>query len=215
MYADLLEDGLSDDEDSALGGYAGVISQESLRLSRMISNVLNFARHERGSLTLNRGEWSVDEIVGEVVEQFKEALCEKRISVKVNAAQSQMVEVDRDVLLQILYNLLSNAEKYLPAGSSIFIEHAQILSDTVVKVIDDGPGIPEELRDAVFEPFYRVSDSMNEGVSGTGLGLAISRELARLHGGDLTLEDSKKGAIFFLTINAPLVHDEQDGEIVE
>ncbi len=70
----------------------------------------------------------------------------------------------------------------------------------VVIVEDDGPGVPRRLRKKIFEPFFRASDKLTEGVSGTGIGLTISRDLARLHGGDLVLMDTKVGAAFKLTL---------------
>jgi signal transduction histidine kinase len=70
----------------------------------------------------------------------------------------------------------------------------------VVIVQDQGPGIPRRYRDRVFQPFFRVGDKVTEGVSGTGIGLSIARDLARLHGGDLCLVDSIRGARFELVL---------------
>ena len=68
---------------------------------------------------------------------------------------------------------------------------------------DQGPGIPPELAEKIFEPFYRVSNALTDGVAGTGIGLTIARELARLHGGDLELTPSPRGARFVLRLRTP------------
>ncbi len=76
--------------------------------------------------------------------------------------------------------------------------------DTVeITVADRGPSLPPRERQRIFEPFYRVSNTLTEGVSGTGMGLAISRDLARLHGGDLELVASEQGARFRVTLECP------------
>ena len=74
---------------------------------------------------------------------------------------------------------------------------------------DDGPGIPLRERRRVFEPFYRVSNRLTDGVAGTGIGLAIARDLARLHGGDLVLDDSPAGACFTFSFHAPRAYPEE------
>ena len=72
-----------------------------------------------------------------------------------------------------------------------------------IHVADHGPGLPVRERGRVFEAFYRVNSAVTEGVSGTGIGLTISRELARLHGGELELQPSERGASFLLTLHCP------------
>lgn len=75
---------------------------------------------------------------------------------------------------------------------------------STITVSDQGSGIPSAERERIFEPFYRISDKLTDGVAGTGLGLALSRDLARLHGGDLRLIDSDAGACFELTLDHSL-----------
>jgi signal transduction histidine kinase len=74
---------------------------------------------------------------------------------------------------------------------------------TRIAVQDNGPGIPPKERKRIFSPFYRIQNSLTEGVTGTGIGLAIARDLARLHGGDLILEDSERGARFLAVLATP------------
>ena len=74
---------------------------------------------------------------------------------------------------------------------------------TTIVVSDNGPGIAPKQREKIFQPFYRISNKLTDGVSGTGIGLAIARDLARLHGGDLVLIPGKTGATFKITLRTP------------
>ncbi|MEZ5302155.1 MAG: ATP-binding protein [Verrucomicrobiales bacterium] len=112
-------------------------------------------------------------------------------------------QIDADAIEQILGNLIGNAEKYAARGE-IRVRAQQDGDTLVLRVEDDGPGIPPDKAEAIFLPFERLSDQVTEGVSGAGIGLPIARELARLHGGDLRLVPGKSGAIFEAKLHAPL-----------
>jgi signal transduction histidine kinase len=205
LYADLIQrqldgDGAVPTNDPKLHEYAEVIAGESQRLSRLIANILTFARRERRALRLRRRPGVVDESVAAVIERFRPALAAEGVEVRFAAGASGPAHLDPDALEQILDNLLGNVEKYAPRSGSVEISSRTDGTRTTIVVADRGPGIPERHREAVFEPFQRLSDRLNEGVSGTGLGLSIARELARLHGGDLrlvppTTADNRRGPV--------------------
>ena len=109
------------------------------------------------------------------------------------------VRIDGDALAQILGNLLGNVEKYAPAAP-VQVETAQEPGRVRIAVDDGGPGIPDQARDRVFEPFVRLGNAAHEAVPGTGIGLGIARDLARLHGGDLRCLPGSRGARFELTL---------------
>jgi signal transduction histidine kinase len=113
---------------------------------------------------------------------------------------------DADALAQILGNLLSNVEKYVPGGV-VGITTQVAGGELVVRISDQGPGIPQEAVERIFRPFERLHSSVNEGASGTGLGLAIARDLATRLGGSLCLVSSVSGSgcCFELKIPAPSV----------
>ncbi|MBM4034788.1 MAG: HAMP domain-containing histidine kinase [Planctomycetes bacterium] len=202
MYAELLESGVADDEERR-SRYLGVIVTESERLSRLIANVLTLARKQRGKLTLHPAAGCVDERAAAVIERFRPLLAAKGVEVAFDPAAPASVSLDGDALEQILGNLLSNVEKYAASGGHVAIATLQDGDTTTLTVSDRGPGIPKGHEARLFEPFHRVSDRLNEGVTGTGIGLAIARDLARLHGGDLALCPADAGACFKLTLRTP------------
>jgi signal transduction histidine kinase len=195
MYAEMLEARL--EEGSAEKRYSEVLVRESDRLGRMIGNVLSFARDS----VKPRPVPSVpDELVGKVLEAARPRLTERSMTLEFEGHAAEVVNLDGDFLQQIVWNLVSNGEKYGASGRWLGVSTRMEGSRLVVEVADRGPGIPTGSRDAVFKPFYRVHDDITEGVSGAGLGLPISRDLARKHGGDLILLPSEMGTLFRLTL---------------
>jgi signal transduction histidine kinase len=208
MYAELLEGAVAPASVPAgneqTNRYLKVIVTESERLSRLIANVLTFARQQRQTLTLRPQPGSVDEVIGATVEQFRPALEAKGVAITVQRGAAAEVLIDKDALGQVLGNLIGNVEKYGSSGGVLEIASSQADGVTRIVVADRGPGISEAQREKIFEPFYRVSDKLSDGVTGTGIGLSIARELARLHGGNVTLERSEAGARFCVTVSAPV-----------
>ena len=208
MYAELLEERV-DHEDEKGSGYANVIVAESQRLSRLISNVLTFSRQQRSDLTVRPKPARVDDVVDKVLRQLSLSFEKKGIVTEFSRGADLDAQVDSDALEQILGNLLSNVEKYAAGGKRVDITTAVEGQNTVITVADKGGGISRSLKEKVFEPFYRPSNSLTEGVSGAGIGLGISRELARAHGGDLTLEKSDLGALFKIVLLTPQIGERQ------
>lgn len=207
MYAELLGEALDDvlDEDPRATRYMSIIVDESQRLSRMIGNVLSFARDQRQQLTLKPRPASVDAVVEAAVERFRPVLEAKGVAIALDAQAKATVQVDVDVLEQVVGNLLSNVEKY--AESGVLIRTGQGADRSWIVVADQGPGVPASLGQRIFDPFYRVDDRLSAQASGTGIGLTISRRLARLHGGDLRLiaeaVEGYDGARFELSLHTP------------
>jgi signal transduction histidine kinase len=205
MYADLLAGDLESVEGAADGKPADrlrVIVSESQRLSRLISNVLTFGRQQKQTLVLRLCSVSIDDIVKRVVEQFAPTLERLGINIELQLDAETPVPVDDDAVEQILVNLISNVEKYAAAGGLLRISTQIEGSCATITVSDAGPGVPVAMQQAVFEPFVRVSSRL-EDAAGTGIGLSIARDLARLHGGDLTLQESDLGASFCVQLKTP------------
>jgi signal transduction histidine kinase len=204
MYAELLEQDLGD-RDEQVERHLGVIVGESQRLSRLIGNVLTFGRKQRGALKLHRESGAVDDVLRAVLDHFGPALETRDIQVSFQPFAGRAVSLDPDAVEQIVGNLISNVEKYGACGKRLELISRQTGDTVEIVVADHGPGLPSREHRRIFEPFYRVSNPLTEGVGGTGIGLAISRDLARLHGGDLRLEPSERGARFLVTLHCPRV----------
>lgn len=195
LYAEMLKDSLGDDP--AVAGQLDVVLSESGRLSRMITNILTFARKSRSKLQLHPADMCVDTVVAGVLEQCRLSLQKHGIdAVEVDAGASREIRADADAVGQIVANLISNVEKYAATGGYLGVRTRQDDTGVTIEVTDHGPGVPAASVEKVFEPYHRESDSLTEGVSGAGIGLSISRDLARMHGGDLTLQTSEEGCVF-------------------
>lgn len=200
MYTELMKDRL-DAEDLLTPGqpltrHVEVLERETERLSRMIKNVLSFARGHEDKLTLNRKQAVPDDVVRQTLGTFAPVLTQAHIRVETELAAGGPAELDVDFFEQVLANLLSNVEKYGRSGEKVYVRTRRDGDRLTLTVADQGPGVPHEFREKVFEPFWRMSDKATDSAAGTGIGLDIARRLARLHGGDLRLVPSERGATF-------------------
>jgi len=210
MYAELLENDLEllqTDEVGRARGHLAVIVAESQRLSRLIGNVLTFARQGRDKLTLRRTTARVDEVIDRVLRQFEPVFARSEIEVTFDGSADSPVRLDVDAVEQILGNLFGNVEKYAAGGGRMQVVSGQEHDYTTIEVSDRGPGIPAAFQENVFRPFYRIHDRIDSG-TGTGIGLSIVRQLARLHGGDVTLLRSDVGARFVVRLHTPAQRNE-------
>ena len=218
LYAELLADRLPAAQlDSPAsspmpepGHYAAVVVGEAQRLSRLIHNVLDFGRSRRGALSVHRQPGQIHEKLREIVDRFRPALESRGFEIDFKPEAGEPAAFDGDTLEQVVGNLLSNVEKYAAEGRFVAITSHQEGDEVVIEVRDRGPGIARAHREKIYQPFFRVNDSLTEGISGAGIGLALSRELARLHGGDLTFQPGEPGACFRLTLCCPRIIPEKE-----
>ncbi|GGO88141.1 two-component sensor histidine kinase [Marinobacterium nitratireducens] len=200
LYTEMLQDRLSDDSDSGVQRYLEVLTGESRRLARLIDNVLSFARVQRGQLNIRPQSSDPDEQIERILQTFAPLLLQREIDLAFDAGVGRELQYDPAVLEQILNNLLGNCEKYAPQSGLLRVRSWLEGSALCVEVQDRGPGIAATEHQRIFEPFYRSSSRLTDGVSGTGIGLGLARDLARAHGGDLTLEASESGACFTIRL---------------
>ena len=182
--------------------YAGVISSEAARLTRLISNVLNFSRMERGALPLQLEPVDLRELVEHTAEQFRPLLEKAGFEFRVTVPDEPApIRGDADALSQVVLNLLSNAEKYGgEAGGrrEVDLTLTQGAGGWEIAVADCGPGVPKGHERRIFEKFHRAHDSLASGTAGSGLGLTISRRLAEAHGGRLEHRARDGGGAIFV-----------------
>ena len=194
MYAEMLESQVEDAEQPKR--YLQVITDESKRLTRLISNVLNFSRAPR----IHIREIDADVVIRQSIEHFTPSFEAKKLELNINLTADKVLQTDPDILEQILNNLLSNVEKYASSGKRLDISSEIKNNQFVIRVRDYGSGISRAERKHIFKPFYRIDDKITEGVSGTGIGLTIARQQAEHLGGSLEYIDVNEGACFELKL---------------
>lgn len=181
-----------------------VINQESRRLERIIGDMLSVSEIEAGSMKLRKGDVRLAALLNDLHEEFKAQAFEKGIDLSFDLPPKMpVIEGDRDKVLLAVHNLLGNAVKYTPAGGRVVLRLDATPTHVKVDVTDTGIGIKEEEFESIFQRFYRAKDQRISGITGTGLGLALARDVARLHGGDITVRSEiDKGSTFTLTLPA-------------
>jgi len=171
-----------------------IAHQSAERLLDIINDVLDLAKIEAGRLEIRPEPVRISEAVGEVRRLFEQQMVSKNLEFVVDLPPDELViRADPQRLLQVLTNLLSNALKFTPERGRIEMRAERGTDHVVIEVRDSGPGIPVDELEKVFESFHQVDGSASRTAGGTGLGLTISRRLARMMGGDLTLESEGPG----------------------
>lgn len=170
------------------------ILDESNRLSRLVSNLLDITRLESGGIHLKKQPYYIDELIGSALLHTQKILENHFVRSKV-AEKLPMVEVDGLLIEQLLINLLENAARYTPTGSIIAVEALPNYEMVEVRVEDNGQGIPSGDEEKIFEKFYTVSKTDKH--RGTGLGLAICKGIVTAHGGTITANNRTEGGACF------------------
>jgi len=190
--------------------YLQIITAETARLTRLINNVLDFSRMERGEKKYNFRDADLVNIVRETAETYRPHLenCGFQMECALDGCPLP-IRADADAIAQIIVNLLSNAEKYSNGEKKIIIEASRRdgpLPCAEVKILDRGIGVPRSCSERIFEKFYRAHDSLSSGIQGSGLGLTLARQIARAHGGDVVYEPREGGGSIF-ALRLPLKMD--------
>jgi signal transduction histidine kinase len=200
MFSELLAEGRVTDP-AKQRGYLGIITAETARLTRLINNVLDFARIERGEKKYNFQTCDLVNLVRETAETYRPHLEANGFQLECELPEhSIFVSGDRDALAQVVVNLLSNAEKYSDRRKEIGLrveQQTSPLPHVEVKVLDRGLGVPDGCEEKIFEQFYRAHDSLSSGIQGSGLGLTLARQIARAHGGEVFYEKREGGGSCF------------------
>jgi PAS domain S-box-containing protein len=191
-----------------LRGYFEKIHAAGDRLLHLINDLLDLSKFEAGRMILTSTLLDIRELLTEVADELNALLAQRELSLEMPKEERWMVEVDRTRIAQVLRNLLSNAIKFTPARTAIRIEiaHAQrqlgrrsedpLQSVLLVRVLDQGPGIPESELESVFDKFVQSSQTKT-GAGGTGLGLSICHEIIEAHHGRIHAYNRPGGGAVF------------------
>jgi two-component system sensor histidine kinase KdpD len=188
----------------------GTVIDESERLNRFIANLLDMTKLESGAIVPNTARQDVGEIVGSALRRASKILLEHKVSLEL-AADLPMLELDAVLFEQVLFNLLDNAAKYAPAGTTISIRAMRDRDSVSLQILDEGNGIPPTELESVFDKFYRVQKG-DHVRPGTGLGLAISRGFVEAMHGTISAANraDRSGAVLTIRLPIPAAIDKLD-----
>ncbi|MFK5922853.1 MAG: HAMP domain-containing sensor histidine kinase [Verrucomicrobiota bacterium] len=202
MFSELLGR-VGEVDDAKRVEYAGIIDSETGRLTRLINQLLDFSKMERGGKRFEFEALPVVSLVSETVENYRHSLeADGGTLIFHQGTETENLQVkgDSDALSQIVLNLLSNAEKYGGASPEIEVEVEAVSAEASIeiRVKDRGAGIDRREVAKIFDKFYRVDDSLASGIEGSGLGLSLARQLARAHDGELSYRRRPGGGSCFV-----------------
>jgi two-component system OmpR family sensor kinase len=171
------------------------IESEAIRMSGLVESLLTLTRmDELGQL--NAQKVTIESVANPVVKDA--AVANPNVNFEFEDQTKKLeIELDADRIKQVLTNLVANASRFAPAGSTVSVVAAQEKKNLRISVIDRGEGIPEPLQEKVFDRFYRADNSRNRETGGSGLGLAIARSIINAHGGKIWTETTPGGGATF------------------
>jgi signal transduction histidine kinase len=202
MYSELLQEHGPKLPEAKRGKYLQVLVDETERLTRLVNNVLDFSRLDNGRKRYNPDRVNLPELLESIAPVCRESLEAAGLELKLILPENSSAEcvIDRDSLLQVLYNLLDNALKYAPDSPCLELKLIRNAGRWELRLRDYGPGIPGAAGEKIFQKFYRADTSLTGKTGGFGLGLSISRGLLRDQGGDLKFAAADPGAEFIIIL---------------
>lgn len=180
------------------------IGQETDALEKLVQELLDLSMIESGQAIMKLVPLRLIEVVEEAIERLQDQLDDKRLTMVLHVPQKLEVFADRDQARRVFVNLIRNAIKWSPEGDAITISAQVNGEDVAVSIYDNGPGVPENQRERIFERFYQV-DTARTKREGSGLGLAICKHIVEAHGGQIWAEGNSQGSggrFMFTLLNA-------------
>ncbi len=174
-----------DVDESTRDSFLQIIYQESLRMNRLVEDLLTLSKLETQEIHLEWRPVQLSGVVEMAVDRLQAQLKVRNLTLQVQSEDDVTVCGDEDKLLQVMLNLLTNAMRYTPPGGCISVTWETYPDRVKVHVVDTGIGIPEEEQNRVFERFYRVNPDRSRASGGTGLGLAIVKHIVTSYGGEV------------------------------
>ncbi|GAW92231.1 sensor histidine kinase [Calderihabitans maritimus] len=184
--------------------YLKIVFEETNRLTRLVNDLLDLARLESGSISMNWSNFDVNELIREVVAKLEPQIREKQLQIELSLEERPTwAYADRDRVEQVLINLLDNAIRFTPEGKKIKLEAVPDGDKIVVAVTDQGIGIPPEELPYIWQRFHKVDKARTRSKGGTGLGLAIVKRIIEALGQTISVESElNRGSRFSFTLSA-------------
>lgn len=193
-----------------------VINEESDRLNRFVEGLVELARIEAGEMRLRRSWGDVDEIIQQALARAQPLTARHLIEVEIER-ELPAVRIDARAVAEVVYTLIDNATKYAPEGTHVRVTANRAPLEMIrISVEDEGRGIPAEMRERVFDKFFRATEDTSgndlKRPAGIGMGLSIARGLVEAHGGSIWIEDGAKGRGARVVFTVP-VEDKEQGAV--
>jgi len=178
-----------------------IILEEGERLTRMINNVLDLSKLESGRIKYKMSRFSLRKLVAETVRSMDTLARENEVSIVTKADKALYLKASRDLIKQVLINLVNNAIKFSNKGGTVTVGLSKYKDHVNIRVSDSGDGIPKELIPKLFDKFYQVDSSMTRQHGGSGLGLVIVKHIVEAHQGTINVEsEAGKGSTFSVSL---------------
>ncbi|MGQ0766329.1 MAG: sensor histidine kinase [Gemmatimonadota bacterium] len=185
-----------------------IVQDAARRLTRIVDDLFLLGRTDSGHLVPRPGQLWLEELLHDSTHGVRQLAETRGVTVSLGVVIEAPFEGDADLLGRLFLNLLDNAIKYSPSPGKVTVDLSRVGEHYIVRVADQGPGIPSAARERIFERFYRLDESRSRteesGMSGAGLGLPIARRIAELHGGSLALGESRPGTTEFI-VSLPVI----------
>jgi signal transduction histidine kinase/AraC-like DNA-binding protein/CheY-like chemotaxis protein len=187
------------------GKNLNLIHKNAYRLLRLINQLIDYRKIEHGKMLLGVSQNNIIEFLKDILESFQHSATKKNIDIRLVTNSPEInVWFDINMLDKVIFNLLSNALKFIPANGTIVTEVSQDQHSVSISIKDNGPGIDEDEIEHIFEYFYQAHASS---AKGSGLGLSLSKELMNLHHGNISVESTKwQGTKFTITLQVGEAH---------
>ncbi|HBL6651606.1 TPA: cell wall metabolism sensor histidine kinase WalK [Listeria monocytogenes] len=199
-YLEALSDGAWEDKEIA-PRFLEVTQNETERMIRLVNDLLKLSRMDGGREQLEKSFVNFTDFFNHIIDRFEMMKKETIMFKRHIPREPVIIEIDEDKVMQVLDNIISNANKYSPDGGRISFYLKKFEDEIEVSIADEGLGVPDEDLANVFDRFFRVDKASSREMGGTGLGLAIAREVIEAHGGRIWAERNKtKGTIIKFTL---------------
>jgi signal transduction histidine kinase len=177
-----------------------IIEQQTTRLSRIVEDMFTLTRADARSYPVRPGPMYLDEVVEDVVRAARILAAQREVSIALVTVRSAAFTGDEELARRLVGNLLDNAVRHAPPGTTVRVELRHDDGRYLLSVTDNGDGIPSGIQPHIFERFFRGDSARTPAGGGAGLGLALARWIARTHGGDVTLTSSSPQGTTFTAI---------------
>ena len=207
-YADIINrEGTTDAEKAE---YTQIIREETEELTLLVKHLFELAKMDEHNFKVSPEWLNLAQILQQIIERIEPVLAEKKIKFHVDCPDDLHVFVDQERIQQVFMNILDNAQKHADEDSTIEVLVSQTAKYIIIKIIDQGDGIPESDLPYIFERLYRVEKSRSRQSGGAGLGLSITKEIVEAHGGSIEMESEKnKGTSVIIKLLAGEYTDEE------